>query len=154
MKLFYQPVMRFTCLALLTVATNLWAQSPPPGMVAAAFKDPNSEWKNYPTRTLDNFPAEVREKMDSGLSPYGGLSDGQNQRHRFFSRDETGRTLVVGGSGRQFVPVSRSRQHQPAANLRRQSRVPVEVPDRDELGRANKSELLLRTRLYRGRCLV
>ena len=63
---------RLVCLALLTLAANLSAQPQSPGTVAAAYKDPNSEWKDYPTRTLENLPAAVREKMDSGLNPYGG----------------------------------------------------------------------------------
>jgi len=63
---------RLVCLALLTLVANLWAQPQPPGTVAAAYKDPGSEWKDYPTRTLDNFPVAVREQVDSGLNPYGG----------------------------------------------------------------------------------
>ena len=64
---------RLACLTLLTVAANLSAQSQPPGTVAAAFKDPGQEWKDYPTRTLDSLPAAVREKVDAGLTSYGGL---------------------------------------------------------------------------------
>jgi hypothetical protein len=63
---------RLVCLALLTLVANLSAQPQSPGTVAAAYKDPSSEWKDYPTRTLDNFPAVVHEQVDSGLNPYGG----------------------------------------------------------------------------------
>ena len=61
------------CLTLSTLAANVAAQPQPPGTVAAAFKDPGQEWKEYPTRTLENLPASVREKVDSGLTSYGGL---------------------------------------------------------------------------------
>ena len=64
---------RLVCLTLLALAINLSAQPQPPGTVAAAFKDPGSEWKDYPTRTLENLPAAVRGKVDAGLTSYGGL---------------------------------------------------------------------------------
>ena len=65
----------FVCLTLSTLTANVAAQPQPqpPGTVAAAFKDPGQEWKEYPTRTLENLPAAVREKVDSGLTSYGGL---------------------------------------------------------------------------------
>jgi len=56
----------FVCLTLSTLAANVAAQPQPPGTVAAAFKDPGQEWEEYPTRTLENLPAAVREKVDSG----------------------------------------------------------------------------------------
>lgn len=59
----------FVWLTVLLLSTNLSAQ---PQSVAAAFKDPSQEWKDYPTRTLADLPAAVREKTDSDLDPDGG----------------------------------------------------------------------------------
>jgi hypothetical protein len=63
---------RLVCFTLLAVSANLSAQPQPAGTVAAAFKDPRQEWKDYPIRTLENLPAVVLERMDSRLTPYGG----------------------------------------------------------------------------------
>ena len=65
--------MRLVCLTLLALAANPSARAQPLGTVAAAFKDPSQAWTNYPTRTLENLPAAVREKVDAGLTSYGGL---------------------------------------------------------------------------------
>src|SRR5579872_4041731 len=71
----------FTFLAL---AANFPAQAQPLDSVAAAFKDPSQEWKDYPTRTLANLPADVQGKMDSGLTPYGGLVAANEEVTGFF----------------------------------------------------------------------
>ena len=73
------------CIAfVLTVAVNISAQPQSRGTLAAAFKDPNSEWKDYPTRTLDNLPEAVHEKVDSGLTPYGGQLPVKSKATGFF----------------------------------------------------------------------
>jgi hypothetical protein len=74
----------FLCLAVLTRATNVSAQSQSLATVAAAFKDPGQEWKDYPTRTLADLPAAVREKTDSDLDPYGGQLPAKFQATGFF----------------------------------------------------------------------
>jgi hypothetical protein len=76
--------MRLVSLVLLTLAGSLSAQPQAPGTVAAAFKDPSSEWKNYPTRTLEDLPAAVREKMDLGLNRYGGRIMADSKGTGFF----------------------------------------------------------------------
>lgn len=91
---------RLVCLTLLTLAANLSAQPQLPGTVAAAFKDPGQEWKNYPTRTLENFPATVREKVDSGLTSYGGLVTSKMEATGFFhTTKRDGRWWLVDPEG-------------------------------------------------------
>jgi hypothetical protein len=74
----------FVCLTLLTPAARVAAQPQPPGTVAAAYKLPGNEWKDYPTRTLENLPAAVREKVDSGLTSFGGLAGRKDKATGFF----------------------------------------------------------------------
>jgi hypothetical protein len=76
--------MRLVCLTLLTLAANLSAQPQSLTTVAAAFKDPSQEWKDYPTRTLADLPPAIREKMDSDLDPYGGYLTVKSQATGFF----------------------------------------------------------------------
>jgi hypothetical protein len=95
-----RPLLKFTFLALSIIVTNVWSQSPPLGTVAAAYKDPNGEWTNYPTRTLENFPAAVREKVDSGLNLYGGLSLLKTNATGFFhTAKRDGRWWLVDPAG-------------------------------------------------------
>jgi hypothetical protein len=74
----------FVCLTLLTSATKVAAQPQPPGTVTAAYKLPSNEWKEYPTRTLENLPAAIREKVDSGLTSFGGLAGRKDKATGFF----------------------------------------------------------------------
>ena len=88
------------CLAFLTVAVNLSAQPQSQGTVAAAYKDPNSEWKDYPTRTLDSLPEAIRKKVDSGLTPYGGqLTVKSNATGFFHTTTINGRWWLVDPDG-------------------------------------------------------
>lgn len=81
---------RLVCLVLLAQAANLSAQTQAPEMVSAAYKDPKKEWKDYPTRTLDDFPAAVRERVDSGLDSYGGRPAAGVKATGFFHTAELG----------------------------------------------------------------
>lgn len=74
----------FVGLVLLAQAANLSAQTQPPTMVSAAFKDPSKEWKDYPTRTLEDFPAAIREQTDSGATTYGGRLGARTKATGFF----------------------------------------------------------------------
>ncbi len=74
----------FVCLTILMPAANFSAQSQSSATVAAAFKDPSQEWKDYPTRTLADLPAAIREKTDSDLDPYGGRLPDKAQATGFF----------------------------------------------------------------------
>lgn len=74
----------FVCLALSAATVRVSAQSHPTNMVAAAYKNPNQDWTNYPTRTLDDLPDAIREKVDSGLTPYGGRFSTNTKATGFF----------------------------------------------------------------------
>jgi hypothetical protein len=74
----------FVCLSVLVLTTNLSAQSQSLATVAAAFKDPSQEWKDYPTRTLADLPAPIREKTDSDLNPDRGRLVDKSQATGFF----------------------------------------------------------------------
>ena len=92
--------MRLVWFTLLTLAVNLSAQAQPLDTVAAAFKDPGSEWKDYPTRTLENLPAAVRDKVDSGLTSYGGLGAAKSEATGFFhTKKLDGRWWLVDPAG-------------------------------------------------------
>lgn len=87
-------------LVFLANAATLSAQTQAPGMVSAAFKYPNSEWKEYPTRTLDDFPAAVREQLDSGLTSFGGrLAATTNATGFFHTTKQGGRWWLVDPEG-------------------------------------------------------
>jgi len=61
---------------------------------------PSQEWKKYPTRTLENLPDAVREKVDSGLTPYGGLTADAPEATGFFhTKKLDGRWWLVDPSG-------------------------------------------------------
>jgi hypothetical protein len=74
----------FVCLTALVLTTDLSAQPQSLATVAAAFKDPSQEWKDYPTRTLADLPPAIREKTDSDLNPYGGRLPVKSQATGFF----------------------------------------------------------------------
>jgi hypothetical protein len=94
---------RLVGLALLMLAANLSAQ-PQPGMVAAAFKDPSQEWKDYPTRTLEDLSAAVRDHVDSGLTSYGGLLGRKDKATGFFhTTKRDGRWWLVDPNGNLFL---------------------------------------------------
>lgn len=76
-------IIRLTILlAFLAMAMPSPAQ-PQPRTVEVAAK-PGGTWKNQPTRTLDDLPAFIREKSDSGLSQYGGLRARKAKTTGFF----------------------------------------------------------------------
>src|SRR5579862_1711356 len=75
---------RLVWLTLLTFATNLSVQAEALNMVAAAFKDPSQEWKDYPTRTLADLPPTIREKTDSDVNRDGGRLPLKAQATGFF----------------------------------------------------------------------
>jgi hypothetical protein len=74
----------FVCLTVLLLTPNLSAQSQSSATVAAAFKDPSQEWKDYPTRTLEDLPPAIREKTDADLNAYGGQLRVRSQATGFF----------------------------------------------------------------------
>ena len=72
------------CLCVLMLVANFSAQSQSLATVAAAFKDPDREWRDYPTRTLADMPAAVREKTDADLNPQSGQLPATSQATGFF----------------------------------------------------------------------
>jgi len=58
------------CASLLTGAVI--AGDPAQKRTVAAALKPGGEWKDYPTRILDDLPASASAKIDSGLSTFGG----------------------------------------------------------------------------------
>ena len=52
----------------VSMLANLSAETQSLATVTAAYKDPGGEWKDYPTRTLADLPAAIREKTDSELN--------------------------------------------------------------------------------------
>jgi hypothetical protein len=64
----------------------------------------SSEWKAYPTRTLSNLPRNVADKVDSGLSQYGGLLACKvNATGFFYSTNMDGRWWLVDPEGCLFL---------------------------------------------------
>ena len=72
-------------------------------MVDAALK-PGEPWKAYPTRTLDDLPADIVARTDSGLSRYGGVLARKSGATGFFhpARIE-GRWWLVDPEGCLFL---------------------------------------------------
>jgi hypothetical protein len=71
--------------------------------VAAAFK-PDAEWKNYPTRTLADLPANVTAHTDTELSRYGGRLAHQGKSSGFFRAEKVGgRWWLVDPDGCLFL---------------------------------------------------
>ena len=72
-------------------------------MVDAALK-PGEPWKAYPTRTLDDLPADIAARTDSGLSRYGGVLARKSGATGFFhpARIE-GRWWLVDPEGCLFL---------------------------------------------------
>lgn len=89
-------------LALLAAALAASAQQKPL-MVEAASK-PGNPWKVYPTRTLEDFPATLQAKTDSGLSQYGGLLARKTKATGFFYPTKLdGRWWLVDPEGCLFI---------------------------------------------------
>jgi hypothetical protein len=88
--------------AALVVTVGMWlavskadevttpAGTMPSATVAAAFKDPGQEWKDYPTRTLADLPSVVRETKDSDLDAYGGQLPAASEATGFFHTTKRG----------------------------------------------------------------
>lgn len=55
--------------------------------ILAAAK-PGSEWKSYPTRTLEDLPKSVAGKTDAQLSIYGGLTTDKAKATGFFHAEK------------------------------------------------------------------
>ena len=58
-------------------------------LVPAAAK-PDAEWKNYPTRTLEDFPGLAAAPADSALGKYGGLLAHKEKATGFFHTAKVG----------------------------------------------------------------
>src|SRR5579863_6039505 len=96
--------MKLVYLALSALVLSLSTRAQPLDTVVAAYKDPNQEWKNYPTRTLENLPSAVREKVDAGLTPYGGLVTDNNEPTGFFrTKKLNGRWWLVDPAGGLYL---------------------------------------------------
>ncbi len=64
----------------------------------------SSTWKAYPTRLLQDLPANVANKHDSGLSVYGGmLACKVNATGYFYSTNRDGRWWLVDPEGCLFL---------------------------------------------------
>ena len=71
--------------------------------VPAAFK-PDAEWRNYPTRTLEDLPVAATAPADSGLSRYGGLMSQRARATGFFRTEKIGdRWWLVDPEGCRFI---------------------------------------------------
>lgn len=71
--------------------------------VAVAAK-PAGPWRDRPTRTLDDLPAVVSEKRDTGLTRFGGRGDGRVRATGFFRTERIGgRWWLVDPEGGRFV---------------------------------------------------
>jgi hypothetical protein len=96
---------------VLLVGTLAASAAQPPLKVEAALK-PGEPWKTYPTRTLDDLPAAVATRTDSGLSQYGGMLARKAKATGFFypARIE-GRWWLVDPEGCLFLHKSVASVH-------------------------------------------
>lgn len=98
-------------LAGLLVAASAPAGSVPTRTVSAAFK-PDSEWKEYPTRTLADLPATATQSINSALSRYGGWPGVRARATGFFRTEKIqGRWWLIDPDGCGFL-------HQGVASVR------------------------------------
>ena len=73
------------------------------GVVSVATK-PGAEWKDYPTRTLDDLPAATAVSPDGGLDKYGGLMARKEKATGFFHTAKIdGRWWLVDPDGGLFI---------------------------------------------------
>jgi hypothetical protein len=96
---------RFPIVHLLTALAlgPLAASAQESRMVAAAIT-PDSEWKLYPTRTLEDFSGIVREQVDVNLSRYGGWQVHPQPATGFFRTAKlAGRWWLVDPEGAVFL---------------------------------------------------
>lgn len=89
-------------LSLLVLASSASAQ---PGVVAVAVQTaPGKPWTNYATRTLAALPAEVTNRVDAGLSQYGGwLARRERATGFFYPKQIGGRWWLVDPEGCLFL---------------------------------------------------
>jgi len=72
-------------------------------VVPAALK-PGAEWKDFPTRTLEDLPAVAAAPADAGLSPYGGRLARTEKATGFFHTAKLGdRWWLVDPAGCLFI---------------------------------------------------
>lgn len=96
---------RTGAIALAGLAWLAWAggSSTTAREVAAAFK-PDAEWKNYPTRTLADLPADATAHADTEVSRYGGWSAHKTRATGFFRTEKVGdRWWLVDPDGCLFL---------------------------------------------------
>jgi hypothetical protein len=87
----------------LLFAANLGQAEP--GIVTVPVQvAPGKAWTNYPTRTLAALPAEVTNRVDEGLSKYGGLRARKEKATGFFYPKQIGdRWWLVDPEGCLFI---------------------------------------------------
>lgn len=86
----------------LTVCPAL-AGTPQPRTVAAALK-PDSEWKEYPTRTLADLPTAASSGTNTTLSRYGGWAERRTKATGFFRTERiAGRWWLIDPEGNFFL---------------------------------------------------
>lgn len=65
---------------------------------------PAGPWKTQVTRTLDDLPAEVTAKTDTGLDQYGGLRERRGRATGFFHAEQIkGRWWLIDPEGGRFI---------------------------------------------------
>ena len=88
-------------LAMATATTVVAAER----TVPAAAK-PGAEWKDFPTRTLDDLPAVATAPADAGLDKFGGLLARKEKATGFFHTAKIGeRWWLVDPEGGWFINV-------------------------------------------------
>lgn len=89
--------------ALCNFAMTVPGQEMNPVTVEVATK-PGEPWHAFPTRTLDNLPASVREHRETSLSQYGGWLEHKLAATGFFySTNRNGRWWLVDPEGCLFL---------------------------------------------------
>jgi len=89
---------------ILLVATLLAAVIPvfgePQPVVVEAARQPGQPWKPYPTRTLQDLPADLQTNLDTASSQYGGILAVRTNATGFFHAAQfAGRSWLVDPEG-------------------------------------------------------
>jgi hypothetical protein len=93
----------WSCVGVLIGSLTLSAAEPQLHQVEAATK-PGQAWKSYPTRTLEDLPAALQTKVDTGRSPYGGwLARRTKATGFFYPWKQDGRWWLVDPDGCLFL---------------------------------------------------
>ena len=134
-------------LAGLLLAVSGSAGSVPTRTVSAAFK-PDSEWKEYPTRTLAELPPAAMQATNGALSRYGGWLGVRARATGFFRTEKIqGRWWLIDPDGCAFL-------HQGVASVRTTATAGATAALKARFGNesqwAEHTTVLLRTNGFNG----